>query len=226
MFKAIQSRRLEDGFLFRFRRCLSAAIGLRHTVGLICLALISNGFGVSAEAASGRKDRQESQTLRIYLVDRNGNEHAIGSVVLASPPSGSEDARGQSISVRLESEKFVDKFLSMRPFKCIEGAKQTVCHLPYPYNLSDRIGPDNVADLEYRLLFLHKGPAEFGIDAWNGLYYRLKPEGDGGFTGTLHEADFNILAVPPEDGVTRPIKPADLTEAEVGRHRFPELVIR
>lgn len=163
---------------------------------------------------------QLAGTKTIYLIDGQGASTAIGQVAF-------KNADGKSaIEVKLHSKKFENKFLSMRPFRCIDGTKQTVCHLPYPYQLEDKVTAKDLRDLEYRLLFLHKGPTDYGINAWNGLYYRLKADASGKIIGALHEADLNILAVPPEPGVTRPIGEADLEEAEAGRHRFPKIEIR
>lgn len=159
-------------------------------------------------------------TKAISLVDRDGGRHEIGSVTFA-PADG-----GTAISVSLDETRFEEKFLSMRPFRCIDGTKQTVCHLVYPYKLQNRISENDLVDLEYSLLFLHKGPTDYGIDAWNGLYYRLKRNDDGSLTGTLHETDFNVLAVPPDEGITRPIPETEIVEAEEGRHRFPKIEIR
>lgn len=159
-------------------------------------------------------------TKTIYLVDASDNEHAIGSVTFSG-----EDAAA-SIDVKIDDSRFVEKFLSMRPFRCIDGTKQTVCHLPYPYDLKNKITGDDLTDLEYRLLFLHKGPGDYGIDAWNGLYYKLEVAADGSLNGALQEADFNVLAVPPDEPFSRPIGAADLTPAEQGSHRFSRLIIK
>ncbi|MBU2581946.1 MAG: hypothetical protein KJ622_09530 [Alphaproteobacteria bacterium] len=159
-------------------------------------------------------------TKTIYLIDKSGNRHPIGNVAFAAAETTT------TISVSLDETRFVEKFLSMRPFRCIDGPKQAVCHLPYPYELKNRVTGNDLSDLEYRLLFLHKGTAEYGINAWNGLYYKLEIAADGSLNGTLHEADFNVLAVPPDEPFTRPIGRADLVPAEDGRHRFPGLIIR
>jgi len=69
----------------------------------------------------------------------------------------------------------------------------------------------HLTDLEYDLLFLHKTHQEYGIDAWNGLYFKLAVSGDG-LTGELRETDLNVLQAPPEDGDLRPIDPNELYE--------------
>ncbi len=157
----------------------------------------------------------------IYLVEADGTEHTIGKVSFSG-----ENGDSTAISVELDENRFAEKFLSMRPFRCIDGTKQTVCHLPYPYSLKGRITSDDLSDLEYRLLFLHKGPTDYGIDAWNGIYYKLSISNPDQVDGALHEADFNVLAVPPEKPFARPLGTADLEAGEPGRHRFPKLIIR
>jgi hypothetical protein len=44
--------------------------------------------------------------------------------------------------------------------------------------------------------------------------------------GDLHEADYNVLAVPPEAGVTRPVGHQDLSRAQPGQHSFDRIEIR
>ena len=61
------------------------------------------------------------------------------------------------------------------------------------------------------MLFLHKTPQEYGINAWNGLYFKLA-ENDEGLVGELRETDLNVLQAPPEDGDLRPINPHELYE--------------
>ena len=188
---------------------------------LLGLLLASAAIMITMHPAAIADVSVPSGERSIYLVESSGTEHEIGTVSFTANDDGAT-----AISVSLDKGPFVDKFLSMRPFRCIDGKKQTVCHLPYPYALKDRITPDDLSDLEYRLLFLHKGPREYGIDAWNGIYYKLTISGQENLTGALQEADFNVLAVPPEEPFSRPIGTADLEVGEPGRHRFPKLIIR
>ena len=95
-------------------------------------------------------------------------------------------------------------------FKCLPHTTQVVCYLAYPYENKRFITKDDVTDLEYDLLFLHKSPQEYGIDAWNGFYYDLEMT-EMGFVGELRETDLNVLASPPEE--PRPIKDEDLHPA-------------
>ena len=123
----------------------------------------------------------------------------------------------------LKEANFSDQFLSMRPFKCIDGAPM-YCHLAYPYGKPKSIKKQDFVNLEYEFLFILRSPTEYGIDPYNGSYYVLSLEG-GVFTGEPKAVDLNILAPPPEEGVTRPITEAELDFIEVESERFPRLVI-
>lgn len=126
-------------------------------------------------------------------------------------------------SIAMKTDAFSDHFLSMRPFKCLDGSEKTWCHVPYPYDIKRDISSD-LTDLEYDLLFLWKRSNEYGIDMWNGVYYVLS-ETDGGFMGQLHEMDMNILSVPPDAGNLRPVRDVDLTLGDVDSHWLPRLVV-
>lgn len=154
----------------------------------------------------------------ITLVAADGAKLAIGDVTFAS------DGEGAKIEVTLDAPEFGDEFLSMRPFRCLAGTKEMWCHLAYPYETKGRVTLGDLADLEYALLFLFKPPAGYGIDAWNGLYFKMMLDGGGGISGALHEADFNLLAVPPDGNNARPI--GTLTPVEPDAHRFARVEIR
>lgn len=159
-------------------------------------------------------------SARIYLVDQQGVELPLGVVEFSATET---DATG--FQVELDSEKFVDQFLSMRPFRCLTDPAEWFCHLPYPYELNNTITATDLTELEYQLLFIWKSSSSFGIDAWNGVYYSLAWQDDGSLLGTLLQGDLNILAHPPEP-LSHPI---DLDEfiAEDARSRlYPSLIIR
>lgn len=99
------------------------------------------------------------------------------------------------------------------------------CHLAYPYGKPKTIKKQDFVNLEYEFLFIVRSPTEYGIDPYNGRYYVLSFEG-GVFAGEPKAVDLNILAAPPEEGVTRPITAAELDFIEVESERFPRLVIR
>ncbi len=131
-----------------------------------------------------------------------------------------------SFDVKLIDARFQDEFLSMRPFRCLPDTKEMWCYLAYPYTNKHEISRSDLQDLEYDLLFLFKPPKGYGIDAWNGLYFKLELQPDGSLKGQLHETDMNVLAVPPEASVLRPISHDALTEVEPDAHRFATVEIQ
>ncbi|MGP6089460.1 hypothetical protein [Antarctobacter jejuensis] len=151
----------------------------------------------------------------VYLEDAQGHRQHIADV--------SFDAEGR-YSVTMQAAPFTDHFLSMRPFKCLEGPDKHWCHVPYPYPIARQVGPEDLTDLEYDFLFLWKGASDYGIDMWNGVYYRLTEE-EGRLVGRLHEMDMGLLAVPPAEGVMRPLRDVDLEQSDPGSHWLPVLVI-
>lgn len=164
----------------------------------------------------------ESQRREITLSNDAGETVVIGHLLLA-PVAGQYRAE-----VVMDDAVFADHFLSMRPFKCLEGSAQLLCHLPYPYQNQQLISPDDLTDLEYQLLFIRKAPNDYGINPWFGVYYRLRWENppQGPITGQLFETDMDVLAAPPEDPGSRPITEDALYEAAPGVHWLPDILIR
>jgi hypothetical protein len=181
---------------------------VRQTLLAACLLLPT---AVAGAAALGPE-------LTIRLHPEQGEPIELGRVMLT--PEGD----GYRFQVRLDESRFEDQFLSMRPFKCLPHPAQVICHLPYPYENQRLVTAADLTDLEYDLLFLHKTPEEYGINAWNGLYFALRMTADG-FEGELRETDLNVLASPPEDGDLRPIKRAELYPAS-DRHWPRRISIR
>ncbi|MGI9418563.1 MAG: hypothetical protein ACR2RA_12065 [Geminicoccaceae bacterium] len=155
------------------------------------------------------------RTVYAELVD--GERIAIAAVTL---PEGGQGA----YSFDLDESVLSEHFLSMRPFKCLDLESQTVCHLPYPYELAGEVQPPDWRDLEYRLLFLFKNAGEYGINFANGYYFRIKQEGER-LIGTRHETNMDQLASPPADGVRYPLDEAELYESEGASHQLLRLVI-
>ena len=173
--------------------------------------LLSISFATFATYAYGAD-------MNITLHPHNGAPINMGTLTLTAKD------QGYHYQLSLQDALFSDHFLSMRPFRCMQGPEYMLCYLPYPYPKTQRINRDDLTDLEYDLLFIRKYPSEFGIDAWNGVYYRLKWV-QAHIHGELQEVDLNILAVPPEDGVTRPITLDDLTPGDPDSHWLPTLRI-
>lgn len=156
----------------------------------------------------------------IYLLDQNAEELKIGRVEFA--PLGDDQ---YNVNVTIDSPAFSDQFLSMRPFDCIAEAAEWYCYLPYPYELRRTVSIADLTELEYQLLFIWKSPSDFGIDAWNGVYYQLAWQDDGSLHGTLLQGDLNVLAEPPEPN-SHPIDLGEFIEEGGDKRRFPALVIR
>jgi hypothetical protein len=155
----------------------------------------------------------------VYLVDKMGGQQRVATISLK--PKG----KGYLYTLNLDTEHFEDQFLSMRPFKCLMGGEQVVCYVEYPYINQRYIEEDDLTSLEYDLLFLHKSPTEYGINLWNGIYYKLHFENEE-ISGQLYELDMNLLSAPPEEGIIRPITGDDIFEGDVDNQRFPELLIK
>lgn len=185
--------------------------GLRATTVLVA----AMAFAGSANFAQGFPAE-----ATISLVARDGSKTRIGTVRFGEASGG---MRG--FAVDLDGEEFSEHFLSMRPFRCITGDTEWYCHLPYPYDLRGTVSGDDLTDLEYSLLFIRKLPSEFGIDAWNGLYYDLVLNADGTISGRLLEGDLNVLASPPGEPLARPIDTGSFIEGDSSKRSFPEVVI-
>ena len=95
----------------------------------------------------------------------------------------------------------------MKEFKCLEGAGEVLCHVPYPYAQPGTVTPTDLAWLEHSLLFLFKLPNEFGAKLWNGLYFQLQMT-DEGLVGTPQAIDLNLISAPPADLTKPPYRPA------------------
>ena len=179
---------------------------------LIIIILFLTSFAASADSAlSGKKT--------ITLLGTDNKSLDMGSIEFGG------NANNVSYQITLDDSEFSNEFLSMRPFKCITVADKMVCHLVYPYAKQGYINQSDLVDLEYDLLFLHKAPGEYGINAWNGLYYDLTINNDV-IEGTLKEVDLNILAAQPENGELRPITADMLHDADPQHHLFPKLIIQ
>ncbi|MDO8346763.1 MAG: hypothetical protein Q7S85_02590 [Rugosibacter sp.] len=176
-------------------------------------AILVLGLCLSLAASAG-----DGVQLPVSLEDSSGRHVRIGTLTM-TPVAG-----GWSYRLDMNRSHFEERFLSMRPFICLEGPVYSLCHLSYPYPLERRITKTDLVDLEYDLLFIQKRTAEYGIDAHKGVYYRLTWNNDR-IEGRVYETDLDKLAVPPEAGVKRPIAAQDLYEADAGRHAWPKIVI-
>lgn len=177
--------------------------------GLIVLGW-SACLPASADPLSGKK--------QVFLIGNGAGRTLVGNIIFS--PEGTYSA----YKIDLTVGPFTEHFLSMRPFRCLEGPDKHWCHVPYPYAVQRKVSAGDLTDLEYDLLFIHKGATEYGIDMWNGVYYQLRIDGDR-LVGELHEMDMGLLAVPPAEGELRPVTDKDIHQAEPDSHWLPRLVI-
>ena len=206
--------------VLRFLLSVGRFAGLRLSAAFVSLSAIFPALILIIFALPGSPAMAFTGEKQIILLSADKTETVIGKIRFKT------DTDGASFEVTLDASRFSDHFLSMRPFQCIEHVKQTICHLQYPYKTRRHITRKDLTDLEYELLFLHKKKGEYGINAWNGIYYKLSLNSDGTISGVLNEADMNVLASPPAQDYDRPIGEADLTEGEPPQYRFPTLLIR
>lgn len=181
-------------------------------LSIMWLCLLSPPFLQQASSAplTGKKT--------IFLIDQDNAKLNIGTIDFKPENSFT------NYKITWTDEAFTNHFLSMRPFKCLSGNTKQWCKVPYPYPIKRLIRPNDLTDLEYDLLFIWKGAAEYGINMWNGVYYRLKIEGQR-IIGTMHEMDMDKLSAPPQKGNLRPIRDQDLEKAEASSHWLPKVTI-
>ncbi len=155
---------------------------------------------------------------KVYLVNTDGELTHIADITFKQ----NTDNIGYSISI--VDKPFDNQFLSMRPFQCIMGKKQVMCHVPYPYEKKGYVVTGDLTDLSYDLLFLHKNPSEYGINMWNGIYYQLTQTGSD-INGVVTEVDMNILATPPDDP-EHPFAEDQIFEADDSNYVYPRVLIK
>lgn len=162
-----------------------------------------------------------------YTITLKGNaDESIEIGVLTTTPSVQESEKKLvDYKIKLHTTEFEEHFLSMRPFKCLPAGEKLWCYTPYPYDIKRQISADDVTDLEYDLIFVWKPKGEYGINLWNGVYYKLEST-ETGWKGTMQEYDLNILGIPPEAGELRPILEKDLHEASTEDHYLPFIEIK
>lgn len=182
----------------------------------VCAAIVLALTGSAAVAKPALPEGSKA----ITLISEAGERLVIGHVTFK------KDGDTAGFELKLDAPQFQEEFLSMRPFQCAAGDKETWCYLPYPYDLKHRVTKNDLADLEYSLLFLWKPPAGYGIDPYNGLYFKLTLADDGTISGPINDVSLDPLGVPPADRSARTISPADLTPADPATHRFARVEIR
>jgi hypothetical protein len=160
-----------------------------------------------------------SGTRQVILSNGQGERVSIATV--AFEPAGAGRWR---FKLQLDESRFGEHFLAMRPFKCLTGSRQQLCHFPYASEAI--VAADDLVPLEYALMFLHTKPAAVNVDARNGVYYRLrwKDGTPGAIEGRLYDVDMDPIVVPQGDR-RRPIRNEHLIAADEDSHWLPRLSI-
>jgi hypothetical protein len=181
----------------------------------LCAAVILGGGLTPAHAFELRGEH----TLTAHPRSGEGEPIVLGQVLFEPQADGS--AR---FSISFEHTVFTDHFLSMKEFKCIGGAVELACHVPYPYPQPASVRPGDWRWLEHSLLFLYKQPREFGAKLWNGLYYRFEVDGER-LVGRPQAIDLNRISAPPDRPGEPPYRPALRDDIAAGARWLDRLVI-
>lgn len=188
---------------------------MKKSVWLAALLWIT-GLIPSASALAGDWDG----TRNIVLSNGAGERHTIGQVIFSDGGDG-------KTAFRIEmSASMQDYFLAMRPFLCLTGPVQRLCWFPV-HNEAALISKDDLLPLEYALMFMRTKSTDLHVNPFNGLYYRLRVEGQK-ITGTLFEVDMAPFIAPdilPVEQRQRPLQTRDFYEADPGSNWLPLLSI-
>ena len=177
-------------------------------------------FAISVFANAGYGQALEGKKT-ITLHD-GANERIVIGTAQFSPAS---DGKAR-FKIELDAQKFGEYFLAMRPFKCVTGARQHMCHFPLT-RVGDTFTADDLLPLEYALMFMHKKPVMVSLNSRDGLYYQLTRTATG-FTGRIADVDMEPVIVPdsvPVSQRARPIRKADLHVSDPSAYWLPFIVI-
>jgi len=175
---------------------------------LWALILVLAGPAAGAAGLDGDKT--------VYLGDAGGHRIAIGHVTFAPLAPGH-----WKIRLALDQQLLGEYFLAMRPFRCLQTARRSLCS--FPYGTRDEVSEADWSALEYQLIFLHKPAAALSLDARNGMYWKLHREGER-LVGALYDADLEPIVVPGPNR-DRPLTEEFLQPADLASHPLPGLTI-
>lgn len=182
---------------------------LRYLFALACAGWLASTM---AGPLSGER--------KIVLSNAAGERHVIGSVQFSEAGNGLS-----GFEVRM-NESMQDYFLAMRPFLCLTGDVQRLCWFPVK-NEAALVSPSDLLPLEYALMFMRTRTHDLHVNPFNGLYYKLRLEGER-LVGQLYEVDMAPFIAPdilPPEQRRRPLKPADFYEADPGSNWLPVMTI-
>lgn len=161
-------------------------------------------------------------TRSITIHGRDGQSIPVGTVNFK--PAGSAATDRIAVSVQMDYRRFKDYFLSMKEFKCLEGAEEIFCHVPYPYANPGTVTATDFAWLEHSLMFMFKAQAEFGAKLWNGVYFRLALT-EQGLVGQPQAIDLNQIGAPPTDTGVPPYGLGERSEIAADARWFNKITI-
>lgn len=159
-------------------------------------------------------------TRQIVLSNAAGERHVIGTVHFSDAGSGKSTFRVEMADV------MQDYFLAMRPFLCLTGEAQRLCWFPVK-NEEPVVSDDDLLPLEYALMFMRSKPKDLHMNPFNGLYYRLRRDGDK-LVGKLYEIDMEPFIVPdsrPPGERKRPLKARDFNDADPVTNWLPSITL-
>jgi hypothetical protein len=171
-------------------------------------------------ATSGWAADFEMQGLKqVFAITRDGAKLALGQVQFTR-----ETASLTRFALKVESPLLVDHFLSMKEFKCLDGATEVTCHVPYPYKNPNTINQGNLIWLEHSLLFLFKQPRDFGAKLCNGSYYQFEIVGSR-LIGKPQAIDLNHISAPSDTPEIAPYASDLRVDAAPGARWIDHLLI-
>lgn len=191
---------------------------MTNLLRLLALFCLGPALGLATPTARGQ-GFDFSGAHPVLLHPREGPPQRIGTVSFGPAPDGRV-----AFKLALDHAGFKDYFLSMREFKCLDGATELLCHVPYPYPQPGTVAPDQLAWLEHSLMFMFKSPKDFGAKLWNGVYYQLKPVGST-LVGSPQAVDLNRIGAPPARTDLPPFKPAWRDDMSPDARWFNKLTI-
>ena len=159
-------------------------------------------------------------TRGIWLSNAAGERHRVGTVAFTPAEAGKT-----RFKITME-ESLEEYFLAMRPFRCLTGPVQRLCHFPVERE-APLISPDDLVPLEYALLFMRTAPKSLHIDPFNGIYYKMSWTGRG-ITGELHDVEMDSFIAPdlvPLERRQRPIGYSQIAPGNPRSHWLPILTI-
>jgi hypothetical protein len=159
-------------------------------------------------------------TRGIWLGNADGEKQRIGLVEFTAAENGKTRFR-----ITME-EKLEEYFLAMRPFRCLTGPSQRLCHFPVELE-APVISAGDLVPLEYALMFMRTPPKSLHINPFNGIYYKMTWT-ERGIVGQLHDVDMDPFIAPdsvPLERRLRPLRSVDLSLGDPRSHWLPILTI-